>query len=129
VQNDGEIEAVFARLAGARNGVALLVPSDAFTYFRSPLIVALAAKNRLPAIYAFRRFAADGGLLAYGVDPYEQIRSTAFYVDRIVKGAKPGDLPVQQPTKYTLVINLKTAQALGLAVPLTLQASADELIE
>jgi putative tryptophan/tyrosine transport system substrate-binding protein len=129
VQNDGEIEAVFARLAGARNGVALLVPSDAFTYFRSPLIVALAAKNRLPAIYAFRRFAADGGLVAYGVDPYDQIRSTAFYVDRIVKGAKPGDLPVQQPTKYTLVINLKTAQALGLAVPLTLQASADELIE
>lgn len=128
VHDDGEIEAVVERLAATPNG-ALLVPSDTFTWFRSSMIVALAAKYRLPAIYAFRRFVADGGLVDYGVDPYELICSAASYVDRIIKGAKPGDLPVQQPTKYTLVINLKTAKALGLEIPPNVLALADEVIE
>jgi putative tryptophan/tyrosine transport system substrate-binding protein len=128
VQVDGDVEAVFEQLAGASNG-AVLVPSDAFTFFRSAMIVALAAKTRLPAIYSFRRFVTDGGLIYYGPDPLEQIRAAASYVDRILKGAKPGDLPVQQPTKYALAINLKTAKTLGLDVPLRLQQFADEVIE
>jgi putative tryptophan/tyrosine transport system substrate-binding protein len=107
----------------------LIVPSDIFTYSRSPTIAALATKYRLPAIYALRRFAVDGGLAAYGVDLYDQIHSAASYVDRIVKGAKPGDLPVQQPAKYTLVINLKAAKALGLEIPSNVLALADEVIE
>lgn len=128
VHDDREIEAVFERIAGAPNG-ALLVPSDSFTFFRSKMIVALAAKYRLPAIYSFRRFVEDGGLVDYGVDPYEQLRSAASYADRIIKGDKPSDLPVQQPTKYTLLINLKTAKALGLEIPPSLLALADEVIE
>jgi len=80
-------------------------------------IVALAAKHRLPAIYPYRRFAEESGLAAYGVDTFEQMRSAASYVDRILKGAKPGDLPVQTPTKYTLIINMKTGKALDLKVP------------
>jgi putative tryptophan/tyrosine transport system substrate-binding protein len=128
VHDDGEIEGVFERLAGASNS-ALIVPSDTFTYFRSPTIVARATKNRLPAIYAHRRFAVDGGLVAYGVDVYDQIHSAASYVDRIIKGAKPSDLPVQQPAKYTLVINLKAAKALGLEIPSNVLALADEVIE
>jgi putative ABC transport system substrate-binding protein len=99
------------------------------TYFRSATIVALAAKHWLPAIYPFRRFTTEGGLVAYGVDTFEQMRTTASYVDRILKGAKPGDLPVQMPIKYTLIINLKTAKALGLNVPARLLATADEVIE
>ena len=93
------------------------------------MIVALAAKARLPAIYAYRRFVRDGGLISYGPDPIHQVRSTASYVDRILKGTKPGDLPVQQPTKYALAINLKTAKALGLTIPPTVLALADEVIE
>ena len=84
VHDDAEITAVFERLSG-QSDAALLVPSDAFTYFRSATIVALAAKNRLPAVYAFRRFATEGGLVAYGVDAFDQVRSTASYVDRILK--------------------------------------------
>ena len=128
VRDDAEVAAVFERLSGEPD-VALLVPSDAFTYFRSQMIVALAAKSWVPAIYAFRRFAVEGGLVAYGVDAFEQVRSSASYVDRILKGAKPGDLPVQMPTKYLLVINLQTAKALGLTVPPTLLSTADEVIE
>jgi putative tryptophan/tyrosine transport system substrate-binding protein len=128
VHDDGEIAATFERLAGQPE-LGLLVPSDAFTYFRSATIVALAAKHRLPAIYAFRRFTTEGGLVAYGVDAFEQMRAAASYVDRILKGAKPGDLPVQLPTKYTLIVNLKTAKALGLNVPSGLLAAADEVIE
>jgi putative tryptophan/tyrosine transport system substrate-binding protein len=128
VHDDAEITALFDQLAG-QPGVGVLVPSDAFTYFRSATIVALAAKNRLPAIYAFRRFADEGGLAAYGVDAFEQMRATASYVDRILKGAKPGDLPVQMPTKYSLMINLKTAKALGLNIPSGLLAAADDVIE
>ena len=128
VHDDAEIAAVFERLAG-QSDAGLLVPSDAFTYFRSATIVALAAKHWLPAIYPFRRFTTEGGLVAYGVDTFEQMRTTASYVDRILKGAKPGDLPVQMPIKYTLIINLKTAKALGLNVPARLLATADEVIE
>jgi putative ABC transport system substrate-binding protein len=128
VNDDAGVTAVFERLIGQPN-VALLVPSDAFTYFRSAMIVALATKYQVPAIYAFRRFVTEGGLACYGVDAFEQVRLTASYVDRILKGATPGDLPVQMPTKYTLIINLKTAKALDLTVPPTLIALADEVIE
>ena len=92
-------------------------------------IIALAARLRLPAIYPSRHFAINGGLVAYSLDQIEQQRGAAAYVDRILRGANPGDLPVQLPTKYELVINLKTAKALGLDVPLQLQQRADEVIE
>jgi ABC-type uncharacterized transport system substrate-binding protein len=93
------------------------------------LIIAQAAEHRLPAVYAFRYMAVDGGLISYGPDPIEQHRRAATYVDRILKGEKPSEMPVQAPNRYELVINLKTAKALGLPVPRVLLASADELIE
>jgi putative ABC transport system substrate-binding protein len=128
VQNDDEIRGAFERLAGATN-IALLFPSDPFTFFRSAMIATLAAKHRIPAMYPARRFADDGGLVAYGPDIYDEIYLAASYVDRVLKGAKPGDLPVQQPTKYSLVINLRAAKALDLTIPATLLARADEVIE
>ena len=106
-----------------------MVLPDAFTGVHRRQIVSLAARYRLPAVYPFRWFAEIGGLLSYGIDSEDMFRRAASYVDRILKGAKPADLPVQAPIKYELVVNLKTAKALGLTVPPALLATADEVIE
>jgi len=124
----GEIERSIAAFAREPNG-GLIVVASALGLVHRALIVELAARHRLPAIYAFRVFVTAGGLISYGPDLADQYRRTASYVDRILKGEKPADLPVQAPTKYELVINLKTAKALGLEVPPTLLARADEVIE
>jgi len=107
----------------------LVVPPDNFSYVHRELIFALAARHRLPAVYPFRFMAREGGLVSYGVDLGETFPRAAEYIDRILKGTKPADLPVQAPTKFELVINLKTAKALGLEIPPTLLARADEVIE
>jgi putative ABC transport system substrate-binding protein len=93
------------------------------------LIIALAARHQLPAVYPYRNFVAEGGLIAYGPDQIEQYRGSASYIDRILKGEKPADLPVQAPTKFEMAINLKTAKALGLNIPATVYALATEVIE
>ena len=123
-----DIEAAMAALAREPGG-GLVVPPDNFSYVHRSTIFALAARHRLPAVYPFRFMAREGGLVSYGVDLGETFPRTAEYIDRILGGAKPADLPVQAPTKYELVINLKTAKALGLTVPDTLLARADEVIE
>jgi putative ABC transport system substrate-binding protein len=128
VLDDEDIRNTIA-LLGSKPGSGLIVPADSFTLERAGLIASLATSNRLPGIYAFGGFAQQGGLAAYGVDLDEQLRQAADYVDRILKGEKPADLPVQAPTKYQLVINLKTAQVLGLNIPPSLLATADEVIE
>ena len=128
VSDAGEIERALADFARAPNG-GLIVPLSTSAISHRELIVALAARHRLPAIYPSRLDAAVGGLISYGPDGLDQYRRVAGYVDRILKGEKPADLPVQAPTKYELVINLKTAKALGLEVPPTLLARADEVIE
>jgi ABC-type uncharacterized transport system substrate-binding protein len=123
-----EIEGVIAALAG-NPGAGLIVMPDLFNTINRDLIIALAARYRVPAIYFFRSFADSGGLISYGGDFAEQYPAAAGYIDRILKGEKPADLPIQMPTKVSLVINLKTANALGLDVPLHLQQIADEVIE
>ena len=128
VRDTSEIEAAIAEL-GRKPGSALVVPPDAFTVIHHALIIELAARHRLPAIYAYQSFVAEGGLMSYGPDVYDIFRRTASYVDRILKGAKPADLPVEAPVKYDLAINLKTARALDLEVPPTLLATANEVIE
>jgi putative ABC transport system substrate-binding protein len=105
------------------------VTASALSTVRRDLIIALAARHKLPAIYFERHFVAAGGLMSYGANFVDQYRRAASYVDRILKGEKPADLPVQAPNKYELVINLKTAKELGLNVPLLLQQRADEIIE
>ena len=128
VRDPEEIERAIAELARGSNTGLIVLPAPLVTVHRH-LIIALAARHRLPAVYALRFFVKDGGLIAYGPDPVEQYRHGAGYVDRILKGEKPADLPVQAPTKYELVINLKTAKALGLQIPPSLLARADEVIE
>jgi putative tryptophan/tyrosine transport system substrate-binding protein len=128
VQSVEDIPNVFSVLAGASNAGLIVLP-DTFTTRHRDLIISLAAAHRLPAVYPFRYFATQGGLLAYGIDTTNLFRQAASYVDRILKGAKPADLPVQQPTSYELVINLKTARALDLSISATLLALADEVIE
>jgi putative tryptophan/tyrosine transport system substrate-binding protein len=123
-----EIERSIAAFARSPNG-GLILTGSAFAILRRDLIIALAARHKLPAIYYDRYFVAVGGLMSYGPDNVNLFRRAASYVDRILKGEKPSDLPVQQPTKYDLVINLKTARALGLELPPTLLARADEVIE
>jgi putative ABC transport system substrate-binding protein len=128
VQNDADIETVIATLAHAPGGGLVGIP-DTFIQQRRDLIIALVDRYRLPAIYAIRAWAPSGGLMAYAVDTFDLIQRAAGYVDRIFKGTNPGDLPVQQPNKYELVINLKTAKALGLEVPAKVLALADAVIE
>jgi putative tryptophan/tyrosine transport system substrate-binding protein len=123
-----EIERAVAAFARQPNG-GLIVTTGAGGEAHRELIVKLAARQRLPAIYPYRYWVSGGGLLSYGPDVFDQYRRVATYVDRILKGEKPADLPVQAPTKYELVINLKTAKTLGLEVPATLLARADEVIE
>jgi putative ABC transport system substrate-binding protein len=124
----GEIERAITAFAQSANG-GLIVTGSPAAIFHRRLIVALAARHRLPAVYFQRPFVADGGLISYGSDPIDQYRRAAGYVDRILKGEKAADLPVQAPTKYELIINLKTAKALGLEIPSSVLARADEVIE
>src|SRR5262249_51833472 len=124
VRDAREIERAVTTFAQGSNG-GLIVTGSPGALVHRMLIVALATRHRLPAVYSTRAFAVDGGLISYGPDPIDQFRPAASYVDRILKGEKPADLPVQAPTKYELVINLKTAKALGLTVPPTLLARAD----
>jgi putative tryptophan/tyrosine transport system substrate-binding protein len=128
VRNSAEIEAAMARW-GREPGVGLIVPPDPSTNSDRQLVVELASRYRIPAIHTLRAAAVDGALMSYGVDIPSLHRAAASYVDRILKGEKPADLPVQQPTKFEFVINLKTAKTLGLKVPPTLLARADEVIE
>ena len=128
VRDASEIERTVTAFSRESNG-GLIVPLSGLAISQRDLIVALAARHQLPAVYSYRPFITAGGLLSYGPDIIHQYREAAGYVDRILKGETSADLPVQAPTKYELVINLKTAKALGLTVPPTLLASADEVIE
>jgi putative tryptophan/tyrosine transport system substrate-binding protein len=128
VYNDADIEAVLTSL-GHKPGGGLVVMPDTFTITHRAPIILSAARNNVPAVYWNSPYAREGGLLSYGVDNADIFRRSASYVDRILRGAKPTDLPVQVPTKYEFVINLKTAKALGLDVPWFLQQSADDVIE
>jgi putative tryptophan/tyrosine transport system substrate-binding protein len=128
VQDAADIETSVESFARRPDG-GLIIPTDTFTQMRRGLIVELAARYRLPAIYTAPDFVRNGGLIYYGFDFVEQFRQAALYVDRILRGAKAGDLPVQQPTKFALIINLRTANALGLQVSPTLLARASKVIE
>jgi len=128
VRDAGEIERAVTTFAGSSNG-GLIVTGSALATVRRDLIITLAARYRLPAVYFERYFVTAGGLISYGADFVDQYRRAADYVDRILKGQKPAELPVQLPTKYELVVNLKTAKALGVTIPPALLVSADEVIE
>jgi ABC-type uncharacterized transport system substrate-binding protein len=128
VESAADIERAIETFAHQPNG-SLVLPPDATTIQNRDLIIGLAARHRLPAVYAFRFFVTGGGLMSYATDLVDQYRRAAAYVDRILRGANPADLPVQAPTKYETTINLKTAKALGLAVPSGLLVAADEVIE
>jgi len=128
IANPAEIPAGFGAVVAAAAEALVVVPGAMFWNERSQ-IVGLAAKHRLPAIYPEREYADDGGLMAYGANVSDNFRRAAGYVDRMLKGANPGDLPIQQPVKFELVVNLNTAKALGLTVPPSILARADEVIE
>ena len=128
VRDAGEIERAVAAFAGSSNGGLVVTPSASVSIHHE-LIIALAARHKLPAVYVYRFMVTGGGLISYGPNPVDQYRGAAGYVDRILKGEKPADLPVQAPTKYELVINLKTAKALNLAIPASVLGRADEVIE
>ena len=129
VHSDIEIETAIIALGREPGGGLVVMPSAGFTIAHRMPIISAAARKNVPAVYHQSAFARDGGLLSYGVDFVDNFHRAAAYVDRILRGEKPGDLPVQAPTKYELVINLKTAKTLGLEVPPTLLARADEVIE
>jgi putative tryptophan/tyrosine transport system substrate-binding protein len=128
VEDDGGIARAVEAMAGEPAGGLIVMP-DSFTTSHRETIVALAARHRVPTVYPFRVFAAQGGLMSYGMNRVGVYRDAASYVDRVLHGEKPGDLPVQAPTTFELVVNLKTAKALGLDVPWILQQRADEVIE
>jgi putative tryptophan/tyrosine transport system substrate-binding protein len=128
VRDAGEIERAIAAFARSSNG-GLILTASGLAFVHRDLIIALAARHKLPTIYYYRIFVSAGGLVSYGPDPHNQYRLAASYVDRILKGEKPADLPVQAPTKYELAINLKTAKTLGLEIPSSVLALADEVIE
>ena len=127
IHNADDIERVLSDFG--QQGGSLIVTPSALTATRRDLIASLAARFKLPAIYSFGFYAESGGLISYGINQLEQARPAASYVDQILRGANPGDLPVQLPLKYKLVINLKTAAALGLTVPNSFQLLADQVIE
>jgi putative ABC transport system substrate-binding protein len=128
LRDPGEIERGVTAFAASPNGGLIITAAPLGTLYRE-LIIALAARHKLPAIYSSRFFAADGGLVYYGPDLTDQYRRAAGYIDRILKGEKPANLAVQAPTKYEMAINLKTAKTLGIEVPSTLLARADEVFE
>ena len=128
VETAADIERAIESFARAPNG-GLFLPPNATTVLHRDLIIALAARHRLPAVYAFRQFVAAGGLVSYGIDQVDVWRQAALYVDRVLRGANPADLPVQAPTRYETAVNLKTAKALGLTVPPGVLVAADEVIE
>jgi putative tryptophan/tyrosine transport system substrate-binding protein len=128
VRDKSELDSVIGAQARAPNG-GLIVMQDSFMVAHRAEVTSLAARYRLPAVYSFRLFTETGGLLSYGHDPLDNLRRAAAYADRILKGTKPSELPVQAPVKFELVINMKTAKALGLDVPAQLQQRADEVIE
>ena len=123
-----EIEAGFARMARERVNAVIVLPSSLFTFHRRQ-IAEFSIKNRIPSVFTTREFPEAGGFMSYGADYADQCRQAASYVDRILKGAKPEDLPVEQPTTLNLVINLKTAKALGIAIPQELRLRADRVIQ
>ena len=128
MRDASEIERAVTTFARGSNG-GLIVTASALSSLHRELINTLAARHKLPAVCYRRGYVTDGGLISYGYDADDQYRRAAGYIDRILKGEKPGELPVQAPTKYELVINLKTAKALGLEIPATVLARADEVIE
>jgi putative ABC transport system substrate-binding protein len=128
IHDDAEIELVMTSLGREARG-GLVVVADNFTLVHRTPIILLAARNNVPAVYTLSLYPRDGGLLSYGVDFVDIFRRAATYVDRILRGAKPGDLPVQFPVKYEMAVNLKTARSLGLTMPQSILLSADEVIE
>ena len=127
VRDTDEIERAVATFARSGNGGVIVTPGG--TAAHRKLIISLAARHKLPSVYPYRYFTADGGLISYGPNTHDPVRRAAGYVDRILKGEKPGDMPVQAPVKYELIVNLKTAKTLGLTIPQSLLATADEVIE